>query len=668
MNKCRKWLSLAICLALLCMLLPRMKLTVHAEVISGYCGAEYDDEGNYGRNLTWTLDRQSGALTIMGRGAMANYTWNDQSIPWYDYRVSIRTISLPAGLTNIGGYVFYNCTSLTSVTIPDGVTDIGGYAFSNCTSLTSVTIPGSVTSVGYYAFSNCICLTSVTIPEGVTIIGDSAFLSCSGLTSITIPNSVTHIGEWAFRNCSDLYRVNITDLGAWCKIEFEDYYSNPTCYAFRLYLNGKILKDATLPEGLTSIRDYAFVSCSGLTSVTIPEGVTSIGDSAFSRCSGLTSVTIPEGVISISDSAFSDCFGLTSVTIPSSLINVGYEAFSGCYSLTNASINAKNIGKWFSFNSSLQTVTFGPNVTSIGKGAFAYCTSLSRVSLPASLEIIRQGAFFNCGLSHALYATDKVVWEDVLIESENDTLTDAPYFHYNATDWDSHVTVKSGAPATCTEAGNVTYTCPCGYEWTEEQSALGHDYVDGRCSRCGMWNPELNPFGDVQEGKYYYNAVLWAITREPPVTNGTDDTHFSPNKTCTRGQVVTFLWNALGQPEPDLNDNPFVDVKPGKYYTKPVLWAYQTGVTTGTDATHFNPNGECTRGQVVTFLWKAMGQPEPQSSNNPFADVKDGKFYYKAVLWAVENGITNGTSATTFSPNKVCTRGQVVTFLYNTLA
>ena len=191
-------------------------------------------------------------------------------------------------------------------------------------------------------------------------------------------------------------------------------------------------------------------------------------------------------------------------------------------------------------------------------------------------------------------------------------------------------------------------------------TASGWTYVDFSIAE--------NPFVDVKEGKYYYDPVLWAYFHDPQITNGTDDTHFSPNKTCTRGQVLTFLWNAMGQPEPNLNDNPFVDVKLGKYYTKAVLWAYQSGITNGVDDTHFKPNGDCTRGQVVTFLWKAMDFPDPQSSYNPFTDVKPGKFYYNAVLWAVERGITNGTSATTFSPNKTCTRGQVVTFLYNALA
>ena len=178
----------------------------------------------------------------------------------------------------------------------------------------------------------------------------------------------------------------------------------------------------------------------------------------------------------------------------------------------------------------------------------------------------------------------------------------------------------------------------------------------------------MNPFTDVKDGKYYYNAVLWAISQDPPVTNGTSETTFSPNNTCTRGQVVTFIWNAMGKPEPDLSDNPFVDVKDGKFYYKAVLWAYQNGVTSGADATHFNPNGQCTRAQVVTFLWNAAGKPEPKTNNNPFQDVKEGKFYTKAVLWAVENGITSGMSADTFGTNNTCTRGQVVTFLFNAYA
>ncbi|MGI5873344.1 MAG: S-layer homology domain-containing protein [Bacillota bacterium] len=174
--------------------------------------------------------------------------------------------------------------------------------------------------------------------------------------------------------------------------------------------------------------------------------------------------------------------------------------------------------------------------------------------------------------------------------------------------------------------------------------------------------PAENPFIDVKEGAFCYDAVAWAVANG--ITNGTDATHFTPAGECTRGQVVTFLWRAAGSPKPTSVGNPFADVKEGKFYYKAVLWAVENGVTNGTDATHFSPDATCTRGQVVTFQWRAAGSPAPQGSNNPFVDVKAGAYYEKAVLWAVANGVTNGTDAAHFSPDDTCTRGQVVTFLF----
>ena len=175
-----------------------------------------------------------------------------------------------------------------------------------------------------------------------------------------------------------------------------------------------------------------------------------------------------------------------------------------------------------------------------------------------------------------------------------------------------------------------------------------------------------NPFSDVSEGQYYHEPVLWAVRHDPQITTGTSADRFSPNATCTRAQVVTFLWRAMGQPEPTLAVNPFTDVKEGQYYYRAVLWALEEGITTGTSADKFSPNTGCTRGQVVTFLHRAQGTPAPGSSVNPFTDVAAGQYYYDAVLWAVNHSpqITNGTSATAFSPNATCTRGQIVTFLY----
>ena len=171
-------------------------------------------------------------------------------------------------------------------------------------------------------------------------------------------------------------------------------------------------------------------------------------------------------------------------------------------------------------------------------------------------------------------------------------------------------------------------------------------------------------FVDVIPGAYYEAPVMWAV--ESGITNGVDDTHFAPDAACNRAQVVTFLWRAAGSPEPASGNNPFADVTEGSFYYKAVLWAVEKGIANGTDATHFSPDAPCTRAQVVTFLWRFRGKPASVGSN-AFSDVAPGDFYYEAVLWAVENGITNGMGNGTFGANSPCNRGQIVTFLYRTL-
>ena len=171
-----------------------------------------------------------------------------------------------------------------------------------------------------------------------------------------------------------------------------------------------------------------------------------------------------------------------------------------------------------------------------------------------------------------------------------------------------------------------------------------------------------NPFTDVASSAYYYDAVLWAV--ENGVTSGTSATTFSPNDPCTRAQIVTFLWRASGSPKSTTTTNPFKDVQAGAYYYDAVLWAVEKGITSGTSADTFSPNDSCTRAQTVTFLWRSAGSPKPAASSNPFTDVQSGTYYYDAVLWAVENSITSGTGANTFSPADTVTRGQTVTFLY----
>ena len=174
-------------------------------------------------------------------------------------------------------------------------------------------------------------------------------------------------------------------------------------------------------------------------------------------------------------------------------------------------------------------------------------------------------------------------------------------------------------------------------------------------------NPQTGVFVDVATGSYYEDAVDWAV--ENGITKGTDDTHFSPDGICTRAQAVTFLWRAAGSPKPETRTMPFTDVPVGSYYYDAVLWAVENGITKGTSDTTFSPNITCTRAQIVAFLWRSEKSPAAGTAN-PFADVKSTAYYADAVLWAVKENITKGTTSTTFGPNADCTRAQIVTFLW----
>ena len=174
-------------------------------------------------------------------------------------------------------------------------------------------------------------------------------------------------------------------------------------------------------------------------------------------------------------------------------------------------------------------------------------------------------------------------------------------------------------------------------------------------------NPQTGVFVDVATGSYYEDAVDWAVGNG--ITQGTDATHFAPDGICTRAQAVTFLWRAAGSPKPETRTMPFTDIPAGSYYYDAVLWAVENGITKGTSDTTFSPNMTCTRAQIVAFLWRSEKSPAAGTAN-PFADVKSDAYYADAVLWAVKENITKGTTSTTFSPNVDCTRAQIVTFLW----
>lgn len=239
----KRIVSLLLALVLAATLLP-VQAWGATVVDSGYCGGEGD-----GKNLTWTLD-SDGVLTISGKGKMKSYNYN--STPWYNIRTSIKRVSIEDGVSSIGKYAFYNCSSLTDITIPHGVASIAPHVFGGCDSLTNIIIPDSVTTIEYAAFNSC-GLTNITIPSSVASIEGAAFAGCMSLTEIVLPKSVSSLGEEAFYGCSNLTSV-------------------------------------TIYGGITSIRYGTFASCSSLNNVTIPNSVTSIGRSAFIFCNNLTDV------------------------------------------------------------------------------------------------------------------------------------------------------------------------------------------------------------------------------------------------------------------------------------------------------------------------------------------------------------------------------------------
>ena len=213
------------------------------------------------------------------------------------------------------------------------------------------------------------------------------------------------------------------------------------------------------------------------------------------------------------------------------------------------------------------------------------------------------------------------------------------------------VTDKNGNPVEVTDNGDGTYS------FTQPSGKVTIRVVFGDAAAI--------PFVDVPADAYYYDAVLWAA--ENGITDGVDETHFAPDAICTRAQIVTFLWRAAGCPEPESLSS-FADVPADSYYAKAVAWAVEQGITVGTGDGKFSPDAPCTRAQCVAFLWRAQGTPDA-AEGNPFIDVAEDTFYTDAVLWAAENGITLGTNAdgTTFSPDGDCTRAQIVTFLYRCL-
>ncbi len=668
------------------------------------------DSGTTG-DLTWTLGTD-GVLSIDGSGTMPEYAVGLSDPPWYLYREKINSVKIGEGPKSIGCDAFSGCFYLSGVELSSTVENVDTSAFGGCTGFKEYKV--SEENKTYSAADGMLMRgntlvhcpqgkTAVSIPETTVEIAAKAFKNCSGSVQIALPNSVRTIGEAAFENCAKLQTVAI-------------------------------------PNGVTAIPGRTFANCSALESVSIPSSVESIGSAAFSGCASLKSVTIPDGVTVIHDDTFSGCAELESVTVPASVTSVGKDAFTGCAKLKTVDFRGTDT-QWkaltvASGNSVLgdadvsckvnehvhkyTSVVTAPTCTSAGYTTHrCECShSYTDSEVPALGHKYDDGVCLRCGVKDPNFKSESDThehkFEPTVIaptcEKEGYTLYSCSCGENYTKEYVSaagHKTVlKNAKAATCTEAGStgdmVCTVCSATIKSGESIPATGHKtelknvkaasctadgysgdkvctvcgetvekgtvipktehkFVGGACSVCGEKEAvELPMFSDVSTDMYYYEAVYWAL--QNGITNGTGGTTFSPDLGCTRAQIVMFLWRAAGCPTSNASLR-FEDVSAGDMCYDAVRWAVETGMTTGTSATTFSPYAPCTRAQIVTLLYRMESEPKTNGVC-AFSDVPHGAYFESAVIWATGRGITNGTGGGYFIPEKVCTRAEVVTMLY----
>ena len=677
------------------------------------CGAVLSEalgSGSIGDGLSWSLSR-SGALTISGSGKMPDFSSVANAAPWDKQKDKIQSVVIESGVQSISGGAFSGCTALEKVSISDTVAQIDLNAFDGCTALAEFEVAAdnkAFSSDGGVLFSAGKKLlrcpvgkaADYTVPSGTVAIAGGAFKDCAKLESLVIPDSVISIGESAFENCAALKRI-------------------------------------TLPKSITKLEASCFSGCAALAEIALPDSVKALGEKVFSGCAALKSVKIPAEVTVIPAEAFSGCSSLESITIPKSVSHINERAFDGCTALkkvdylgsdtdwgqvtketgNNALDNAEKSFTRTDHEHKYTDTVIPPTCTERGCTVHLCACGDKREDsyTPPLGHSYKGGICVRCGIldpnkdiphkhdfipivtkptcltegftTYACscgecYTKDYVSAVGHKTQLQNAKAAGCMTGGYTG---DEVCTVcgkvfKQGSvifalghdpqPArvkapTCTESGYtgdlICMRCGDMTQIGKTVAAAGHKFFGGVCSVCGTKGAEAVPeFADVKPGAFYFDAVQWAVKNG--ITNGTGKNTFSPNSVCSRYQIVMFLWRAAGQPEAKAAVS-FADVKPGDIFYEAVQWAVERGITKGTSSTSFSPFAPCTRGQIVTFLHRSAGSPTISGACD-FSDVSAGSFCHDAVIWASSEGITKGTSAGRFSPNEGCTRAQVVTFLY----
>lgn len=454
---------------------------------------------------------------------------------------------------------------------------------------------------------------------------------------------------------------------------------------------------------------YGFGWADRITSIVVEPGITALGASCFQDLYKLKSVSLPDTLTDLAEFTFSTSGDGMEISLPDSVTHIG----SGCFQyasisrLTLGKNTASYAGEKPPFENTRIDAVFLPRSLRSGESGPLFAGASSKVQeiyYEGSQEELKQ----NLDLGIPFYRMPPITYHATGIGQAEPTANPSPaatpiptntpgsaatptplatpvpdtamtiYFNPNGGSGTMEpLTLLSGVQGYMPACG---FTPPAGKRFQHWQLTDGRTFTPGAAIRATESGPAsdtalavwedipgdvpASAFTDVNPGQYFYDAVSWAVNRG--ITTGIGGGKFGPGNPCTRGQIITFLWNAAGKPEPASLFNPFADVKSGDYFYKAVLWANQNGIAAGTDASHFSPGGRCTRAQAVTLIWGFENRPAP-SAGSAFADVPQTAYYARAVDWAVEKGLTTGTGRGKFSPGSVCTRGQIVTFLYKDL-
>ena len=731
------------------------------------------NSGTCGDGVTWSLD--NGKLTISGNGPMNDY-YNVESIPWYGMRESIKSIKVEAAVTHIGAYAFTNCLWTQHVQLEmDCLTSIGPNAFMSCGASSGcffgIGANYRMTEIGAWAFYGCNTNTEIDLPSKLVTVKENAFYQCKYLPSIYFPATVKEIEYNAFAGCASLRSIifmgvpETISYGAFegapadATVEFHGTRAQwdamsagkdmtteellfgkgntahnikflaPAEEPVTLTLAGNTGSDGAVQVDADNTGLYANLSAptgAKLTNVSLriySQSGASVGTVSDDRTGtvsqnparlGFTLWKTPSGD-KITYSNFSLTLGETyQYELAATVNGQVYTTSRGRFRLPAPEVKTYTVTFFNPINgtSSTKTVTNGqpygalPTPASVSgytfEGWYADTNFTQRVTKDSIVSLTKNQTLYARMIREedktvSLTLTDKTGLSGVQTVSPYNGKFEATLSAPSGCKIAQHtfnIFTTGGSSlgsqsVSCSETTNGTNysiyrtlsvtgsTVPDGatLTWFNFKLTTGSTYlydfsvvVDGKTYttqrarfRISANSGSSTGFTDVKPGAYYADAVKWAV--EKGITAGKGSNTFKPDDKCTRGEIVTFLWRSAGSPEPRTAVNPFKDVKEKDYYYKAVLWAVENDITAGKGAGTFKPGDKCTRAEAMTFMWRAAGEPAPNGSSS-FKDVVSGSFYEKAVGWAVEKGITAGKGTGTFKPNDKCSRAEIVSFLY----